>query len=767
MPFVDIAADEIALDWHGPAGANIELRTYALNDFLTAEGDPVVAGSPYTGGRLYRKDTCTYNGSKLVVPVVRLPSNEDSLDLPGSARWGCFLFDVDRREVIGAFSVFGSFSLPPTPANTTWAQIRQHQQAVQAINPFGNAHTVNRLQKWSANGFVDSLAAEVGGALSVPGDITAQRFFGSGAGLTNIPGKPGGVAFQSISNAGPAWISADTDESGDGLIDFLVRNVSRAKFQDGGELDLTTAFLIRDDANPNRNVQALINGAQVTGGVVQLGANIYGLNAELVVHSGVTLRGVGRRTVLRLNGDIRGIVCAGDAVIEDLCIDGQQTGTGVPGADLIFINNSTNVRVRRCTLINSKWHGVSIWGGSDNWTVEGCRIVNVQHTGVYCHEGSNDGTAAFNAIDGCQRGINIQAPTIANYRHTVAFNKIVNVFDMAIELWGPGRNINCTVVGNKVDRGTGTGGFGFGISLDYAYGCTVTGNTIMGAWVFGLEAAGNDHCTYGDNTVDGAAMGAHISQKATNISFTGNIFRNIINGIEIYGGAGSSGRTNQMTDITICQNQIYGNGTGSSGRGIFFNQLGVNSRFQCQGNTVTHMGGAGIYFFETDGGIVAGNISVGNQLSGQPGEDNYFYNLSAPRSIARIERVANVGDWNRLNSYLHVAISGGGPLKVARFEGSGGSPYILVGNPATSQGAYVSVDNNRARFGCWGGDGIAVYADGNAALLSGNKFGIRNNFTPIGAADPAGAVGDLGSDDDYLYRKSSAGWKRIAWTAIP
>ncbi|MEM9023049.1 MAG: hypothetical protein AAGB22_04870 [Bacteroidota bacterium] len=39
-------------------------------------------------------------------------------------------------------------------------------------------------------------------------------------------------------------------------------------------------------------------------------------------------------------------------------------------------------------------------------------------------------------------------------------------------------------------------------------------------------------------------------------------------------------------------------------------------------------------------------------------------------------------------------------------------------------------------------------------------------FTPANSADPNGSVGDMTRDDNYLYIKTAAGWKRSALTTF-
>lgn len=64
------------------------------------------------------------------------------------------------------------------------------------------------------------------------------------------------------------------------------------------------------------------------------------------------------------------------------------------------------------------------------------------------------------------------------------------------------------------------------------------------------------------------------------------------------------------------------------------------------------------------------------------------------------------------------------------------------------------------------------YMNGNLGLLTnaptapvdinGTTLRVRTSFTPTGTADTAGNVGDVTFDDNYIYRKTSTGWKRSA-----
>jgi hypothetical protein len=43
-----------------------------------------------------------------------------------------------------------------------------------------------------------------------------------------------------------------------------------------------------------------------------------------------------------------------------------------------------------------------------------------------------------------------------------------------------------------------------------------------------------------------------------------------------------------------------------------------------------------------------------------------------------------------------------------------------------------------------------------------DQFRMRTSYTPSGTGDANGETGDMAWDDDYIYFKTSAGWKRAA-----
>jgi hypothetical protein len=41
-----------------------------------------------------------------------------------------------------------------------------------------------------------------------------------------------------------------------------------------------------------------------------------------------------------------------------------------------------------------------------------------------------------------------------------------------------------------------------------------------------------------------------------------------------------------------------------------------------------------------------------------------------------------------------------------------------------------------------------------------DQLRMRTSYTPTGTSDPNGSTGDIAWDDDYVYIKTNAGWKR-------
>jgi len=111
----------------------------------------------------------------------------------------------------------------------------------------------------------------------------------------------------------------------------------------------------------------------------------------------------------------------------------------------------------------------------------------------------------------------------------------------------------------------------------------------------------------------------------------------------------------------------------------------------------------------------------------------------------------------------------GADLKIAGGKGTGaakGGKIILQTAPAGPAGETPNALVDR----------MTITSDGNVAIgtsvptatldVTGttgyNQLRVRTAFTPVGTADSNGNTGDIAWDDDYVYVKTSTGWKRAA-----
>ena len=52
------------------------------------------------------------------------------------------------------------------------------------------------------------------------------------------------------------------------------------------------------------------------------------------------------------------------------------------------------------------------------------------------------------------------------------------------------------------------------------------------------------------------------------------------------------------------------------------------------------------------------------------------------------------------------------------------------------------------------------------STLADNQVRTFQNFTPTGTADTAGKIGDSAFDDNYIYMRTSIGWRRVALSSF-
>lgn len=228
MATISITGRTTELTW--AAAVAPRLRVYAKQPFVAAGDVPVIAGSPFGGGRSYLDVATTLDGSnRVVVPTISLPSTEDSSN-PG-AQYVAYLYSrgADGSSQYTEFSVFAAgFGLPPTPTTQTWEVLAEQ------VGGSLSAASGNR----TVTGNLTVLGNILGGdttsdTVTFAGPVTAPSFSGNGAGLTGVVAGTGGVT-----NTGSTTVGADTDSDGVGIIDLQTRTSTRLRIRNGGETEL-------------------------------------------------------------------------------------------------------------------------------------------------------------------------------------------------------------------------------------------------------------------------------------------------------------------------------------------------------------------------------------------------------------------------------------------------------------------------------------------------------------------------------------------------
>lgn len=293
---VTISSQQIK-NWQG--GTSVELRIYALDDFVDASGQPVQKGSPYdiTQAKWFTKVTCTVASTTLTCPAVTVPPTENSIDKP-SAKLGAFLFNPTTSRLIGPYSVFSSFSVPASPSSTTWADLRTHNiGTLPAVAP----HNVTVTGNQTVGGNLTVTGSITGGSFSgitasaVPttlpnrtltnatttnlantgtmtiqnmnasGTVTANAFVGNCSACTGITGATGGVA-----NTGSTTIGADTDANGSGVIDLQIGGATKFRINNDGSLSIVgRGGLLYQPFSIERQIAEY---SSITGAIAEIGS---------------------------------------------------------------------------------------------------------------------------------------------------------------------------------------------------------------------------------------------------------------------------------------------------------------------------------------------------------------------------------------------------------------------------------------------------------------------------------------------------------------
>lgn len=214
----------------------------------------------------------------------------------------------------------------------------------------------------------------------------------------------------------------------------------------------------------------------------------------------------------------------------------------------------------------------------------------------------------------------------------------------------------------------------------------------------------------------------------------------------LFVGAGAG-----LNDETGWRNTVIGNGAG------YFNTTGSGNA--AGGNSGTITSSIAIGYFAT---VTANNQLVVGSAYPYGGQiiDSYWGSGVTKVNPSAFTFNATGGEGTD---------NAGADLKIAGGKGTGaasGGKIIFQTAPAGPSGVTPNALVDR----------MTITADGNVAIgaqiptalldVNGttgyNQLRIRTAYTPIGTSDANGNTGDIAWDDDYVYVKTSMGWKRAA-----
>lgn len=321
-------------------------------------------------------------------------------------------------------------------------------------------------------------------------------------------------------------------------------------------------------ADDTAAIQAAIDALPPAGGIVYIPQGTYKITAPIVLHSGVTLKGAGYTSILKLGNSVNadvihmsdGTVVTSNIIVKDLMIDGNKANQGsicdgivattttngvyYSKIENVKIINVKNVAIRisqmyRCTITNNYLDTViyGVYGGP----VVDCTISN----NVFYNMGEVAAGSAITLI------------TTPQYV-SVTGNVIYSGKQYGIYMTGGPKY--CVVSGNIIHFTSGNGIFMQGTSVLHGYGCTVTGNTVYDSY-HGISLVYTDYSTVTGNTVDKSYEAGVIFTNATYSVMTGNTVKNSSTG-KLSPNVGGIGLYGSTLNCTVADNIVYDADTG-------------------------------------------------------------------------------------------------------------------------------------------------------------------------------------------------------------
>lgn len=281
---ITIAAKTIP--WYGASA--VELWLYATKPWVTAAGTPISASSPYdlpTSQLPLMKFSCSVDtgAHTLTVSSGTVTSTENAQVNPDVTLIAVFVDTSKNRAIVG-YSVFGGdarpFTVPASPATTSWDEIAVHNAGGLAPTVPHDAHVTGNLtvdgNLTLAGNFVPPIVKSFNGRTGLVALQSSDLNGLNGAGLSGIGTGTGGVI-----NTGSTTIGADSDADDVGSVVLQTKTLTRFQIENDG-------FISQPGPLSGTNLSAVITAIGSAQKTLRI-ATAQSLSANLTIPANVTL----------------------------------------------------------------------------------------------------------------------------------------------------------------------------------------------------------------------------------------------------------------------------------------------------------------------------------------------------------------------------------------------------------------------------------------------------------------------------------------------